>query len=198
MSVAIVRHGMCFIIGDTEGVRWTGYGVTLTSPTVTECKEVMHQLKKRQYITWRIEVNSLSPDSLLTVLTNINECLVRGIYILNTSFDSGCINKLVEIVTYNKTVEVLYIFSSPLLPDTFYLLATALSSNDTIKRLWLSYDKNITDKDVCHFIASNKTLEELCLNYCPNITNFGIQQIQKLLFNNKSLSYLYINGNKLR
>ena len=196
--VCKILYSICLIIGDTESVRWTGYGVTLTSPTSEECEEVMCQLRKRQHTTWRIEVNSLSFNSLLTVLNDINECLVRGIYILNSSFDSDCVKKLVQVITYNKTMEVLYLFSSPLLPNTYYSLATAFSSNDTLKRLWLSYDKNITDKDICHFIVSNKALEELCLNYCPNITNFGIQQIQKLLVNNKSLSYLCINGNKLR
>ena len=48
--------------------------VILTSSTVAECKEVIHRLKRQQHTTWWIELISLSPQSLLTVLTDINEC----------------------------------------------------------------------------------------------------------------------------
>ena len=168
---------------------------------MAECKEVIHQLKRQQHTTWWIELNTLSPQSLLTVLTDINECQVRGLNIDNTHFDINCISQLSQVVTYNKTMEDLYLDSSPLLPNTYHLLTTALTGNKIIKRLYLSYDTNITDNDIphlSHLIINNNTLQVLDLVECPNITEFGIQQLQNVVVKNNSLKYLYVNGNYLR
>ena len=78
---------------------------------MAECKEVIRQLKRQQHTTWSIELNSLSPQSLLTILTDINECQVRGLYIYNTHFDSKCVSQLSQVLTYNQTMEALYLIS---------------------------------------------------------------------------------------
>ena len=168
---------------------------------MAECKEVIHQLKRQQHTIWIIELNSLSSKSLLTLLTDINECQVRSLYIENSHFDSNCISQLSQIVTYNKTMEVLYLSSSPLLPHTYHLLTTALSNNEILKELYLWNDNSITNKDIpylCDVITNNTTLQRLSLFNCPNITKFGIKQIKNVLIENKSLCFLYINGSYLR
>ena len=167
---------------------------------MAECKEVIRQLKRLQHTTWGIELNSLSPQSLLTILTDINECKVRVLYIENTHFDSNCVSQLSQVLTYNQTMEILSLYSSPLVPDTYHLLTTAVVGNKIIKRLVLLYDNNITDKDIPHFanlIINNKTLQELHLAGCPKITKFGKQQLQNVCVNNNSLS-VYCNGEILR
>ena len=189
---------MLYYIGETESVQWASDSVTLTSPTVAECKDVIRQLKRRQHITWRIELKSISSDSLLTLLTNVNECPVKSLEIYYTRFDIDCVNELAQVVTYNKIMEKLYLYSSPLLLDTYRLLTTALSSNNTLKSLHLWYDNIITHNDIHHIISTNTTLEVLWLNCCPNVAKFGKQQIQNALVYNKSLSILYINGSYLR
>ena len=161
---------------------------------------MINQLKTQRHTRWCIELRSLFPDSLLTILTDINECQVRRLVIRNTHFDSNCVHKLVQVVTCNKTMEELYLFSSPLIPDTYNLLAIAVSKNNKLKVLYLFTDNNITDNDIphiCDIITNTKTLEVLYLT-CPNITKFGIQQIQNVLVNNKSLIRMFINGNYLR
>ena len=166
-----------------------------------QCKEVMSQLKRQQHTRQHITLMTLSPDSLLTVLININECLVKELEIVNTPFDFDCVSQLARVVTFNKTVKYLYLRSSPLLPDTYHLLTTALSSNDTLKSLHLLRDHNITDKDIphiCDFITTNITLQYLSLTSCHNITKYGIQQIQNVIVNNKSLTSLSINNIRLR
>ena len=166
---------------------------------MAECKEVIRQLKRRQHTTWSIELDSLSPQSLLTVLTDINGCQVKGLYMENTPFDSNCVSQLSQVLTYNQTMEVLDLNSSPLVPDTYHLLTTAVVGNKIIKRLVLWNDNNITDKDIPHFsnlIINNKTLEVLHLTHCPNITKFGKQQLQNVCVNNNSLS-VYFNGEEL-
>ena len=168
---------------------------------MAECKEVIHQLKRQQYTTWWIVLDTLSPQSLLTLLTDINECKVRGLDIVNTHFDSNCISQLSQVITYNKTMEDLCLFSSPLLPNTYQLLTTALTNNTIIKLLGLWYDPNITDNDIPHFshlINNNNTLQTLYLYNCTNITKFGIQQLQNVVVNNNSLKELFVNGKYLR
>ena len=168
---------------------------------MAECKEVIRQLKRRQHTTWRIELNRLSPQSLLTILTDINGCQVRRLYIGNTHFDSDCVSKLSQVLTYNQTMEYLTLNSSPLVPDTYHLLTTAVVGNKIIKRLGLSFDNNITDKDIPHLstlITNTNTLQALSLYDCPNITEFGEQQLQNVVVNNNSLKYLSVNGNVLR
>ena len=179
---------------------WENDRVILTSSTVAECKEVIHQLKRQQHRTWSIELNRLSPQSLLTVLNDINECQVWGLYIYNTHIDSNCASQLSQVVTYNKAMKVLRLFFSPLLPDTYHLLTTALTNNKIIKWLYLHNNANISDNDIphlSHLIINNNTLEDVSLRECPNITKFGIQQLQNLVVKNNSLENLYVNGNRL-
>ena len=166
---------------------------------MAQCKEVIRQLKTLQHTTWWIELKSLSPQSLLTILTDINGCQVRRLDIWNTPFDSNCVSQLSQVLTYNQTMEVLYLISSPLVPDTYHLLTTAVVGNKIIKRLGLWYDDNITDKDIPHLsnlIINNKTLQVLRLYYCPKITKFGKQQLQNVCINNNSLS-VYFDGEEL-
>ena len=189
-----------YVIGDTGSVKWESDGVILTSSTVVECKEVIHQLKIRQQTTWSVRVISLPPQSLQTLLTDINECQVRRLDIMNTHFDSNCISQLLQVVTCNKTLEELYLSSSPLLPDTLHLLTTSVTDNKIIKGLGLYNDDNITDNDIphfCHLIANNKTLQELWLTKCPKVTTFGQQQLQNVCLKSISLKKLSINGNWL-
>ena len=167
---------------------------------MAECKEVIRQLKRRQHTTWSIELKSLSPQSLLTILTDINECQVRELSIVNTPFDSNCVSQLSQVLTYNQTMEELSLISSPLVPDTYHLLTTAVVGNKIIKELYLWNDNNITDKDIPHFsnlIINNKTLQVLYLNDCPKITKFGKQQLQNVCVKNNSLKILIVNGNVL-
>ena len=168
---------------------------------MVECKEVTHQLKRQQHTSWSIELISLSPQSLLTLLTDINECQVRSLYIYNTHFDINCVSQLSQVLTYNKTMKVLFLHSSPLLPNTYHLLTTAVAGNKIIKWLYLVYDTNITDNDIphlSHLIINNNTLQGLYLYDCPKITKFGEQQLQNVVVKNNSLKELFVNGNWLR
>ena len=97
-------------------------------------------------------------------------------------------------------MEELSLNSSPLVPDTYHLLTTAVVGNKIIKRLWLWNDNNITDKDIPHFsnlIINNKTLQYLYLTNSPKITKFGKQQLQNVCVNNNSLS-VWFDGKRLR
>lgn len=166
-----------------------------------QCQEVVRQIKEQHHRTQWINLHSLSPDSLLTVLTNINGNLaLTGLVLKNTSIDSRCINELIQVLT-NNNVTSLHLVSSPLLSHDYHMIASALSTNTTLKSLRLSNDNNITDKDIphiCYLISVNTKLKNICLDYCPNITKFGIQQVSAVLHKNKRLIKLSINGNIFR
>ena len=167
---------------------------------MAECKEVIHEIKRHQHTIWRIEVKLLSSQSLLTLLTDINECRVRSLSVYNSHFDNNCVSQLSHVVTFNRTMEVLHLYSSPLLPDTYHFLASALTGNKKMEALRLWFDNNITDKDIphfCHIITNNKTLKVIDLFKCPNITKFGEQQLQNICVKNNNLKSLSINGNVL-
>ena len=164
---------------------------------MAQCKEVIHQLKRLQHTTWSITLNSLSPQSLLTILTDINGCQVWRLYIYNTPFDSNSVSQLSKVLTDNITMERLHLSSSPLVPDTYHLLTTAIASNKIIERLYLYNDINITDEDIPHLsnlLTNSSTLQLLWLNGCPKITKSGQQQLQDVCFKSNSLKYLYVNG----
>ena len=98
-------------------------------------------------------------------------------------------------------MEDLSLISSPLLPDTYQLLTTALANNTKIKRLDLFNDKNISNKDIphlCELITNTTTLTALSLRGCGKITKFGIKQVENVLVKNKSLSSVSINDNYIR
>ena len=161
---------------------------------------MIHQLKRRRHTKWWIKLISLSLQSLQTILTDINKCQVRRLDIDNTHFDSNCVSKLSQVLTYNQTMEYLWLSSSPLVPDTYHLLTTAVAGSKVIKGLELWHDNNITDKDIPHLsnlIITTKTLESLYLTDCPNINNFG-EQLQNVCVKNNSLKYLCVNGNRFR
>ena len=163
---------------------------------MAESKEVICQLKREQDTTWSIVLDSLSPQSLLTILTDINECQVRELYIFDTHFDNNCVNQLLQALTDNQTMRSLYLISSPLVPDTYHLLTTAVADNKIIKELGLWHDDYITNNDIphlSHLITNNKTLQVLYLYGCPKITEFGIQQLQSVSDKNNSLESLFIN-----
>ena len=196
-----INNCLYFIIANTKSVQWNtdSTSVHLTSPTVDQCEKVLSQLKETNEF-WRIILESATPESSLNVFSNINESLVRGLYILHTPLDNCCVSEMSRMLTSDKTMNVLYLMSSPLPPNSLEMLSKALSSNKTIKTFLLSGDDNITDEDiphVCKMLGVNSTLEQLYLD-CSNITNFGEQQISEVLEQNNTLIILYINGNYLR
>lgn len=188
------------IIIDTGSVQWTSDNVALTSPTVEECEEVMTQLKREQQIQWSITLDRSSPESLLTVLVNINECFVRTLDIKNTPLDSHCVSELANVLTNNVKMEELYLFSSSFPPKHLQAIAKPLSSNTTLKTLWIWDDDNITDKDIphiCYVISANKTLKVLSFR-CRNVPKIKFEKLSKALGNNKTLNTFLINSNYLR
>ena len=80
------------------------------------------------------------------------------------------------------------------------IIFTSLSNNSTLKRLWITDEKTITDNDIpciCQMLAVNTMLEKVQIYHCPNITKSGEQQLSTPLANNRILTTLCVNGHYL-
>ena len=184
----------------TGHVKWYDDGVDLISPTTQQCREVVSTMKRQQKY-WKIYFETSSPDSILAVLSNVSDILVRGLDIRDTSLDSRCVSELSHLLSYNKTMEYLRLRSSPLPSKGLQMITNALSTNTTLKSLGFWHDLNITDKDMSHIstlLSQNEKLEELRFYSCSKITELGRQQLSEVLKGNKTILTLYINDYFLR
>ena len=153
-----------------------------------DCEEFMSQLKGKQQ-PLEIFLKQSSPESVLAVLDNINECTVKKLHIWNSPLDSDCVSKLSHILKCNKTVEYLCLKLSPLL-KSLENITSAVSNNTTLKTLKIWFDSTITDKDVphiCEMLSLNTTLQHLSLINCHNITNDGREKLQKCQTKSKTI-----------
>ena len=164
----------------------------------------MTELKGQQKTRWMITLKSTSPNSSLIVLSDINNCLVRGLDVFDSHLDSRCVSELSQMLKHNKTIEVLRLFQSPLTSGSMELISNAVSMNTTLKSLWLLGDDSITDDDISYIncmVSMNTTMEELRV-YSDNITqvtsNDVRQELSQVLTKNKTLTKLSINGHFFR
>lgn len=179
---------------------WHRDCITLTSPTVEECQEVIRNLKILEEY-WTIILDKSSPDCLRIILNNIKTCLVRTLEISNTPFNTDCVNELSRVLAQNEILKEVRLKSSHLPPNSLAIISSALSVNNTLKTLSIWNDNNITDKDIpylCQMLTVNTTLEEICVSHTPKITKFGEQQISEVLNDNNIPTTIFINGNCLR
>lgn len=178
---------------------WHRDCVTLTSPTMEECQEVIRNLKILGE-HWKIILDKSSPDCLRLILNSIKKCLVRTLEISNTPFNSDCVNELSRVLAENEILKEIRLKSSHLPPNSLAIISAALSVNNTLRTLSIWNDNNITDKDIPHFcqmLTVNTTLEEIRVSDSPNITTFGEQQISEVLNDNNIPTTIFINGNCL-
>ena len=121
---------------------------------------------------------------------------MRRLEIYNTSLDSKCVSILSEILKTNKTIKRLRLHSSSL-TGGIKQVSDSLFNNKTLEQLVLYHVTDITDEDITHLstmLSSNTTLKVLYLSYC-NITDNGVQYICEGLTKNQTLTKLEIGSN---
>ena len=171
--------------------------VWLTLPTVIQCEDVISRLIKERETgkEWSICMESCSPESALTIFSNLNRCSVQRLNVVTTPLNSMCVSKLSEVLRTNKQLKVLRIASSPL-ADGIKQVTDTLSVNSSLEQL-LTKNITLTDEDTSHLsnmLSVNKTLKVLDLHNC-NITSIGVRYICNGLIKNRTLSMLNIGGN---
>ena len=191
---------LCFITGDTGSVQWRddGNSVWLTRPSVVESEDVISKLIKEQQTgkEWSIRLISSSPESTAVIISNLNKCTVRNLYIYYTSLDSKCVSILSEILKTNKRIKILWLQSSSL-TGGIKQVSDSLCNNETLEQLLLSDVTGIKNEDMTHLstiLRTNTTLRDLRLINC-NITDNGVRYICEGLTKNHTLTTLSIAGN---
>ena len=187
--------------GDTGSVTWSDddYRVDLVSPTVKQCKDFVSMLIKKQQKgkEWSVWLYRSSPESTLEIISNLNKCAVWEIRIVGTPLDSNCVSTLSEIITTNRTLKRLWLHSSPLTGD-IKPVSNALLTNTTLE-VFGTWDATITDEDATNLsdmLSINKTLKVLNLSNCK-ITDNGIQCICEGLTKNQTLKVLHLDNSNI-
>ena len=122
---------------------------------------------------------------------------MRYLYIDSTSLDSKCVSILSEILKTNKTIKILELLSSSL-TGGIKQVSDSLFNNKTLEQLVLFNVTDITDEDITHLstiLSSNTTLKVLWLSNC-NITDNRVQYICEGLTKNQTLTELNIGRNR--
>ena len=88
-------HITSVIRGSGSGIVQWYDDVELTSPTTTQCKDIMNHLKKEQQKEWNIWFyTSSTPESAMITISNLYKCPVKGLIIHDIPLDSNCITML--------------------------------------------------------------------------------------------------------
>ena len=161
---------ICFILGDTGRVNWVSDSVELLSPSPVDCEEVISKLNNNHE---RIELNHSSTHSTVVLLSSpkLYTLTLRELEIWGTPLPHDCIQYLCQLLTNNKSIQVLYICS------------------DSIS------DRGVAD--ICKVLEHNSTITSLNLYNNPLITSASAQALSHLLLNNSTLSELNLRGTSL-
>ena len=146
---------------------------------------------------WSISLISSSPKSTAVIISNLNMCRVRGLYINNSSLSKKCLSILSEILKTNKTIKTLELVSSSL-TGGMKQVSDSLFNNKTLEKFVLYNIIGITDEDMYYLsnmLLSNTTLKELWFSNC-SITDNGVRYICKALTKNETLTTLNIGHNR--
>ena len=161
---------ICFILGDTGRVYWYIDWVDLWSPSPVDCKKVISKLNNNHE---KIVLRYSSTHSTVVLLSSpkLYTLTLRTLKIYETPLPHDCIQYLCQLLTNNKSIQVLYI-----------------------------WDNSISDRgvaDICEVLEHNSTITSLDLLNNRLITSASAQALSHLLLNNSTLSYLDLRKTSL-
>ena len=164
----------------------------------------MSKLKEEQQMEWSIWVYQSSPESLLVIINNLNECPVKGLFLNDTPLDSNCITLLSGTLARNKKLKILELHSSSL-AGSIKQITDALCTNDTLETFgtWnvkLAITDNDEDEDdashLSYMLRNNNVLKGLYFHN-SNINDKCVQQITEGIIEKQTLTCLDISYNPM-
>ena len=180
-------------------MKWIGNTIVfLTSPTPSDCKNVIHQISIDRKPCEKITLNSSSTDSTIILLSQLHQTNVKRLEIKETKLTIEAIHYLSRL-TSNDQLKYLLLDDITLSTNGgLNSLTNALSTNTSLRHLWL-WRVRLTEDDMVNIsqaITINTTLYGLSLINC-SITNDGLVQLSNGLTHNKTMNYLVICSNRL-
>ena len=164
----------------------------------------MSKLKEEQQTEWNIWLHRSSPESSLVIVSNLDECPVKGLILNDTPLDNNCITALSGGLGRNKKLKTLEFHSSSL-AGSIKQITDALSTNDTLETfgMWnvkLAITDNDEDEDdsshLSYLLRTNNVLKGLYLHN-SNINDKCVQQISEGIIETQSLTCLDISYNPM-
>ena len=159
MHISII---LWFILGrDTGSVNWYSDSVSLYSPSPVQCIEVISNINNNHR---KIDLNSSSTNSTVSLLssTKLQTLNLRKLDIYYTPLTNDCIQYLCTLLTNNKTIQELVVWSHSI------------------------SDRGVTN--ICQALEHNSTLTSLDLYNNPLITSTSGQALSHLLLNNSIIT----------
>uniref|UniRef100_A0A1X7TDS0 Uncharacterized protein n=1 Tax=Amphimedon queenslandica TaxID=400682 RepID=A0A1X7TDS0_AMPQE len=171
----------------TGRVGWYSDSVSLTSPSLVQCNEVISNINNNHK---RIDLHSSSTNSTVSLLssTTLDTRNLRRLDIWDTPLANDCIQYLCILLTNNKTIQELVIKHHSISDRGVTNICQALEHNSTLTLLVLYRNPLITSTSgqaLSHLLLNNSSLVELNLCRTSLSTESILLILQSLMDNNK-------------
>ena len=173
-------------------MEWGSIGsVSLTTPSLPQCQDVISKLKENNHHMVRLwDSSSYVVQFLLPQLLKIRTITMISIYFTKVTKDNIISSQLAN----NTTLKTLVIANGSINDDGVITLVQSLKYNKSITSLHLSYNPDITSasaQSLAELLLHNNTLVGLSLEY-TNIDTNGVLVLVETLKTNKRLWRLYL------
>ena len=184
---------MCLLLGEETGkVKWDSWSVSLTTPSLPQCQDVISKLKENNHHeVYLRDSPSYVVQFLLPQLLKIRTITMIRIFSTKVTKD----NIISSQLSNNTTLKTLGIAGGSINDDGVITLVQSLKYNKSITNLSLHNNPDITSasaQSLAELLLHNNTLEDLYLN-STNIDTNGVLVLVETLKTNKGLRGLILD-----
>ena len=184
---------MCLLLGEETGeVQWGRSSVSLTTPSLPQCQDVISKLKENNHHGVILsDSSSYVVQFLLPQLLKIRTITLISIYSTKVTKD----NIISSQLSNNTTLETLWITNGSINDDGVITLVQSLKYNKSITVLYLINNPDITSasaQSLAELLLHNNTLEVLSLED-TNIDTNGVLVLVETLKTNNGLERLRLD-----
>uniref|UniRef100_A0A1X7UH41 Death domain-containing protein n=1 Tax=Amphimedon queenslandica TaxID=400682 RepID=A0A1X7UH41_AMPQE len=193
LKAALRERDERIMVQEDGEVEWDWYDVTLTRPSVGQCKEVISKLENNHNT---ITFNYLSSDriqSLIPIILGIHA--IEQLHLLSSFFLRECILSFSSQLTTNGSLKTLALTGNSISDDGVIALAKSLEYNKTLECLHLNDNPGITSvsaESLAELLRNNNTLINLYLDK-TNIDTSGVLKLIESLKTNNTLRELWLD-----
>ena len=173
---------------------WDSDSVSLYSPSPVQCNEVISNINNNHKM---IHLNHSSTNSTVSLLSSnkLHTLNLRRLEIYFTPLTNDCIQYLCILLTNNKTIQELVIWSHSISDRGVTNICQALEHNSTLTSLDLYENPLITSTSgqaLSHLLLNNSSLVELDLRR-TSLSTESILLILQSLSNNNNIRRLRLD-----